>query len=276
MRKAWGAALACAALLCAAPAHAARPRRRSALRRGDVGVVRRDDRPRQRAAGRHAQGRRHAQRPDLDDEHRRVHVERARRRAAGHHRPPRARRPAAADAGDARAAGAPPAERPVLQLVRPPHGREADDLAADRRPARAASSPRSTTAGWRSGCASWRAACRSCTHGRRAAVRLDGLRLLLPAGRQPDPVPLRARHGRRAVLLRHDRLGEPDRQLHRDREGRDPAAALLRRVPRVPGVLRLGVGRDAAVRLHAQLLRRARLRRRVPVRGHARDAVVGR
>ncbi len=56
------------------------------------------------------------------------------------------------------------------------------------------------------------------------AVRLDGLRLLLPARGQPDPVPLRARHGRGSLLLRHDRLGEPDRQLHRDREGRDPAA----------------------------------------------------
>ena len=63
---------------------------------------------------------------------------------------------------DARAHGAPRAERPVLQLVRPPHRGEADDLAADRRAARAASSPRSTTAGSRPGCGSWRAACPSC------------------------------------------------------------------------------------------------------------------
>lgn len=47
---------------------------------------------------------------------------------------------------------------------------------------------------------------------------------------KPDPVSLRARHWRRAVLLRHDRLREPHRQLHRDREGRAPAAPLLRRV----------------------------------------------
>ena len=83
-------------------------------------------------------------------------------------------------------------------------------------------------------------------------------------------------HRRGGVLLRHDRLGEPDRELHRDREGRDPAAPLLRRVPVVPRVLRLVVGRDAADRLHAHLLRRRRLRGRLSVQRHARDAVVGR
>ena len=44
----------------------------------------------------------------------------------------------------------------------------------------------------------------------------------LPDG-QPDPLPLRARHGRIAVLLRHDRQREPDRELHRDRQGRASA-----------------------------------------------------
>ena len=65
-------------------------------------------------------------------------------------------------------------------------------------------------------------------------LRLDELRLLLPGRRQPHPVPLRAFHRRGGVLLRHDHLREPDRQLHRDREGRDPAAPLLRRVRSFP------------------------------------------
>ena len=40
----------------------------------------------------------------------------------------------------------------------------------------------------------------------RCAVRLDGLRLLLRAGEEPDPVPLLAGARQRAVLLRHGRL----------------------------------------------------------------------
>ena len=44
----------------------------------------------------------------------------------------------------------------------------------------------------------------------------------------------------------------------------------------LPRVLRLLVGRDAAGRLHAHLPRRERLRGRLPVQRHARDAVVGR
>ena len=58
---------------------------------------------------------------------------------------------------------------------------------------------------------------------RRGDLRLDGLRLLLPARRQPDPLPLRARHGRGGLLLRHVRQREPDRDVHRHRQGRDPA-----------------------------------------------------
>ena len=65
-------------------------------------------------------------------------------------------------------------------------------------------------------------------------LRRDGLRLLLPARGQPHPLPLRARHRRRAVLLRHDRLREPDRVLRRRRQGR----------PAVEGVLRAGGARS--------------------------------
>ena len=82
-------------------------------------------------------------------------------------------------------------------------------------------SPPSTTAGSRSACARGESR-RGAAGPRERTVRVDGLRLLLPARAQPDPLPLRARHGRRAVLLRHDRLREPDRELHRDREGRAP------------------------------------------------------
>ena len=53
----------------------------------------------------------------------------------GHHQPPRARDAARPDRHVARAHGARHGERPVLQLVRPPHRREADDLAAERRAA---------------------------------------------------------------------------------------------------------------------------------------------
>ena len=52
----------------------------------------------QRPAGRHARGRRRPLRPDLDDEHRRVPVERRRRREARDHLPRRARGAGDADA----------------------------------------------------------------------------------------------------------------------------------------------------------------------------------
>ena len=111
-----------------------------------------DDRPAVRPAGRRPQQRRHHQRPDVDDEHRRVHVER-RRRASGSAIISRDELVAAAvaDGHDARAHGALRRHGPVLQLVRPPHGREAHRLAAASRAASSTrSSRRSTTAGSRS------------------------------------------------------------------------------------------------------------------------------
>ncbi len=121
-----------------------------------------------------------------------------------------------ADSRHARAHGA-TRERPVLQLVRPPHGEKLTTwppigraahsdpvlgrqrLARHRPPGRAQQRPRARRP-------------------RRSALRLDGLLLYYRARGEPDPLPLRARRpARRPVLLRHARLREPHRRLHRDR-----------------------------------------------------------
>src|SRR6266704_1673804 len=109
--------------------------RAAGLRARHVGVVRGHDRRGLRAAGRHPERRRHDQRADLDHEHRRLLVERGRRRAARDHLPRTNRRAALEDDHDAGADRAPRTERPVLQLVRPPDGRKAHGVAADRRAA---------------------------------------------------------------------------------------------------------------------------------------------
>ena len=178
-----------------------------------------------------------------------------------------------ADALDARADGAPRAERPVLQLVRPPHGREADDLArrldghADpviRRQRLARHRPEDR-----------RQQRARAVGARERDLRLDGLRLLLRAVAQPGPVPLRAVDRAARVLLRHGRLREPDRRLRRHREGRAAAQDLLRPLAQLPRLVRLVVAGDAAVRLPPQLRRRERLRRRVSVRRDARRRRAG-
>ena len=89
--------------------------------------------PESRAPGRQPVLGRVDERPDLGHEHRRLHVEHPRRGPARLHRPRRGRRSPGGDAGLARDDGDPRAERAVLQLVRPPHGRQAHGLAADRR-----------------------------------------------------------------------------------------------------------------------------------------------
>ena len=108
--------------------------------------------------------------------------------------------------------------------VWPPSG---DPIDADR-------SPRSTTPGSPSACGSSPTRVPQLVAPRGRALRLDGLRRLLPARRQPDPLPHRARHRRRALLLRHDRLREPDRVLRRDREGRPAEPRVLRPLAHVP------------------------------------------
>ena len=150
-------------------------------------------------------------------------MERRRGRAARDHRPPRA-----GDAGWSRtltsleAHGAPRAERPVLQLVRPPHRREADDLAADRRAARRRSCPRSTTAGSPSACGSWPTACRRSP--RRAGQLYDSMDFGFYYRPDVNRILFHYVPDTGAAPCCYDTLRErePDRDLHRDRQGRDP------------------------------------------------------
>ena len=91
----------------------------------------------------------------------------------------------------------------------------------------------------------WPAASPSCARALRA-VRLDGLRFLLPARGQPDPLPLRALYRLRALLLRHDRLREPHRDLHRDRERVEiPQRHYYGAMAHLPRQLRLELDGDA-------------------------------
>ena len=85
------------------------------------------------------------------------------------------------------------AERPVLQLVRPPHRGEADDLAADRRAAGADPLLGRQRLAGRRAARGGEPRARAARAGP-AALRHDELRLLLPAGGQPDPLPLRPGH----------------------------------------------------------------------------------
>ena len=182
------------------------------------------------------------------------------------------RRAAGPHAHDARGDGAPRGDGPVLQLVRPPHRRQADDLAADRRAARRRSCPRSTTPGSRSACRIVRrAACRSSRARARRALRRDGLRLLLPARGQPDPLPLRAAT-RASAPCCYDTIVSESRIAYYVgvAKGDLPVEGLLRPVAHVPGQLRLVVAGDAPGRLHAHVRGRDRLR------GHATRTTTGR
>ena len=189
-----------------------------ALCRRDLAVVRRHGGHAERPAHRPAVRRRAHRRADLHDQHRRLPVECRRRREARHHRAPRAADPALRDGHHAGGHGAARARRPVLQLVRPPRRRQAHHLAPDRGAARP--DPvvgRQRVAGHR---AADRAQRRTrAGRARRRDLRLDGLRLLLRPGQEPDPLPLLAGEGHRPVLLRHRGVREPHRGLHRDRQG---------------------------------------------------------
>ena len=254
-----------------------RGRRRdaAALRARHVGVVRGDDRREERPSGRRARGRRRALRADLDDEHRRLPVERGRGRAARDHRPGGARAARRADADHPRAHGAPRAERPVLQLVRPPRRRQAHQVAADRREPRP--DPvlrRQRLAG--DGAADRRA--HACRRSPRAPARCTTrwTSASTTCRSEPDPVPLLRRQGHRAVLLRHGRLREPDRRLRRDRQGRAAEQGVLRALAHVPGLLPVLVPGDPPERLRPQLRGRDGLRGQLSVRLDAADAELGR
>ncbi len=239
-----------------------------------MALVRRDDRSPVRPAGRHPARRRDGRAADVDHEHRRLHVERHRRGAAGDHRPPRVVPSPAGDADDPRGHGAPPAERPVLQLVRPHDRREAHRLAADGGAAH--TDPlvgRQRLA--RDGAANRREQGAGGRRPRAGDLRQHGLRLLLPARGQPDPLSLRPRHRRRGVLLRHGRQREPDRELHRDRQRPAAGPRVLRRLAQLPRHLRLELAGDPAAGPLADLSRGVRVRGRLPLRGHARHARPG-
>ena len=138
-----------------------------------MGVVRRDDGRTHRAARRLAQVRRHPQRADVDDEHRRVHVERRGRPPVGLISRPRAR---TARSGKTLAT--------LKRMDRSLGGqywnwydhRTGESSRTGRRTRWRRSSigcRRWTTAGWPSACASSRTACRNC-HGR-AGDLFDGM-----------------------------------------------------------------------------------------------------
>ena len=90
------------------------------------------------------------------------------------------------------------------------------------------------------------------------------------------------RTGNVALLLRHDRQREPDRELHRHRQGRASAQTVFRGVPELHGHLRgPALAGDQAPRVRSRLLRRERVRGRLSVQGlrrqrHAGHAGVGR
>ena len=193
------------------------------LRARHLGLAGGDDRSRLRPAGRHPRERRQPQRPDLDHQHRRLHVERRGRAARGLHLAPRARRPAVTHARDARGDGALRGHGPVLQLVRPPHRREAHHLAAGRDQARLRSCPRSTTPGSRSASRSWPSPCRRCRGARgRSTRRWTSASTTGPRSTACCSTSAPTTRGV-ALLLRHARQREPHRRLHRHRPG--PAAA---------------------------------------------------
>ena len=148
--------------------------------------------------------------PDVDDEHRRVPVERGRRGAARHHRQARAARARRADADHARGHGAPRPSGQFFNWYDHRDRREAHPLAADRR--RADADPllgRQRLARRRPADRGQRRP--GALRPRERALRLDGLRGSTTGPRATGSLPLRARHRRGAVLLRHDRLREPDR-----------------------------------------------------------------
>ena len=92
---------------------------------------------------------------------------------------------------------------------------------------------------------------------------------------QPDPLPLRALDRRGGVLLRHDRLREPDRELRRDREGRAArrASTTARSARSTTTAISPRRSRSAYTRSY---LGEPVFEGALPVRGDAGHAVVGR
>ena len=216
------------ALLLAAPASAVskpqRPLERYAEGTWASFVAMTDDA--ERAARRLRQLRRHAQPADVADQHRRVHVERGGGRAAADHRPRGGGRAARPHGDHARADGArrAPASTSTGTTSAP---------ARSSRPGRRAATPStpwlsSVDNGWLAvGLRIVATGCPSCGRARRrCSTRWTSASTTGPSATRSSSTTRRERRG--ALLLRHDRLREPDRRLHRDREGRDARAPVLR------------------------------------------------
>ena len=264
-----------AALVFAQPATAKRPDA-GALRRRHLALVRGDDRRPQRAAGGHPRERRGSQRPDVDDEHRRLHVERRGGREARHHPPLRAR--VAPAPHDRHARGAWSATRRAGQFynwydhrtgekltVWPPSGEPLDADPLDGRQRLAGGRPEDRR----------RARARALAPGARALYDAHGLRLLLPAGRQPDAVPLRAATpARRRAATTRSSASRGSAPTSASPRARCPSAFTSASSARSP-TLRLELDRDEARRLHAHVLRHHGLRRLAALQRHARHARAG-
>ena len=211
---------------------------------------------------------------------------------SGSSRPPRRRTRIARTLETPRHARAPRRKRPVLQLVRPGHGREAARLAGRRQhrlpvplerrqrlARRGADDGRATPCRRRAREAEAILAdmdfgfyydpaaglIRGGVLGR-AAARLQRARQL------PRP---RARRLLHVPPLRRAQHRAADRELHRHRLGPDPAHALLPHVAHVPEHVRLVVAGDAARGRDADLPRRRRVRGPLPVPRHAASSRAG-
>ena len=150
---------------------------------------------------------------------------------------------------DARAHGALRGHGPVLQLVRPPHRREAHRLAAATAgPSSTRSCPPSTTAGSPWASRSSRARVPELSRRARGALRGDGLRLLLRARAQPGAVPLPPRRPRGvALLLRHAWSARAaSSTTSASAAGSCREKELLRALAHLPGHLRLLLPGDAS------------------------------
>ena len=146
--------------------------------------------------------------------------------------------------------GAPRAERPVLQLVRPPTRREADGLAADRR-RRSTPDPvvRRQRLARRPGCRSSPTPSRRSPDRRRALYDSMDFGFYYRPERQPDRVP-RTRPSTGESPCCYDTIVSESRiaTLHRHRQGRAAREGVLRRVADLPRHLRLELAGDEAAR----------------------------
>ena len=152
---------------------------------------------------------------------------------------------------DARRHGAPRAQRPVLQLVRPPHRREAHRLAAVGRPADRRSCRPSTTAGWPPACGSSRTASPRSPTTRAALYDSMDFGFYYRPDVNRIAVPRRAGH-RRSSPCCYDTIVSESRiaSYIGIAKGELPAEEYFGAVADVPRHLRLELAGDEAARRH--------------------------